>query len=193
MGAGHLPLRTRRLDHGYGVGCRRHFASMDSSLHRLACRNIPRPLLQLRRGHLTCAYGSQSALPIASWPRQCRKHPIIALQTAPAAGLGGMHDPRQRIIRRQTTGATRRTRERVGVRLTATSRTRLICNEVIQRAGSSPRIKPACRGLRVGMLMASQLCFRERRGLDSAGKAGRRPCKLRQPPDQDVRIMNERA
>ena len=58
----------------------------------------------------------------------------------------------------------------MGVRLTATSLTRLICNEFIQRAGSSPRIKPAYRGLRVGMLMAGQLCFRERRAAHSAGQ-----------------------
>ena len=43
------------------------------------------------------------------------------------------------------------------------------------------------------MLVTGQLGFRERGLTHSAGQAGRRPCKLRQPPDQDVRIMNERA
>ena len=39
------------------------------------------------------------------------------------------------------------------------------------------------------MGMTGQLLHGESRGLDSAGKAGRRPRKLRQPPDQAVRIM----
>ena len=43
------------------------------------------------------------------------------------------------------------------------------------------------------MRMARHLGFRERRFPDSAGKAGRRPRKLRQPPDQEIRMMYERA
>ena len=43
------------------------------------------------------------------------------------------------------------------------------------------------------MRMARHLGFREGRGPDSAGKADRRPCKLRQPPDQAVRMMYARA
>ena len=43
------------------------------------------------------------------------------------------------------------------------------------------------------MSMAWHLRHAQGRGADSAGQASRRPRKLRQPPDQDVRIMNERA
>ena len=43
------------------------------------------------------------------------------------------------------------------------------------------------------MSMAWHLCHAQRRLPHSTGQAGRRPRKLRQPPDQDVRIMNERA
>ena len=103
------------------------------------------------------------------WTVHLRKHPPCPRTTRLRTSCDA-HDQGQGVIGRQTTGATRRTRERVGVRLTATSLTRLICNEFIQRAGSSPRIKPAYRGLRVGMLMAGQLCFRERRAAHSAGQ-----------------------
>ena len=137
MGAGHLPLRTRRLDHGYGVGCRRHFASMDSSLHRLACRNIPRPLLQLRRGHLTCAYGSQSALPIALWPPQCRKYPVMPPQTAPAAGLSRPHDVRQRVVRGQAVGFPRCPVQRVRVGLRAASIAGFCCGSILPEHGGT--------------------------------------------------------
>ena len=41
--------------------------------------------------------------------------------------------------------------------------------------------------------MFSDLCFCEGRFADSAGKAGRRPRKLRLPPDQAVRMMYERT
>lgn len=37
--------------------------------------------------------------------------------------------------------------------------------------------------------MTGQLLYCERRLADSAGQAGRRPYKLRQPPDQAVRMM----
>ena len=43
------------------------------------------------------------------------------------------------------------------------------------------------------MRMARHLGFRERRGPHSAGKSGRRPRKLRLPPDQAVRMMYERT
>ena len=43
------------------------------------------------------------------------------------------------------------------------------------------------------MSMAWHLRHAQRGLAHSAGKASRRPRKLRQPPDQDVRIMNERA
>ena len=45
----------------------------------------------------------------------------------------------------------------------------------------------------ITMRMAGQLLHGERRGAHSAGKAGRRPRKLRQPPDQEIRMMYERA
>ena len=41
--------------------------------------------------------------------------------------------------------------------------------------------------------MFSDLRFRQRRVADSAGKTGRRPRKLRLPPDQAVRMMYERT
>lgn len=168
MGAGHLPLRTRRLDHGYGVGCRRHFASMDSSLHRLACRNIPRPLLQLRRGHLTCAYGSQSALPIASWPRQCRKGWPKALQATSAAGSGRPYNERKGVIRGQAVGLARRPGQIMGVGLGATGR------RGISRLGIDPLSIAGPLAVVFGrdidaMPMAGQLLHGERRGAHSAG------------------------
>ena len=43
------------------------------------------------------------------------------------------------------------------------------------------------------MRMARHLRYGEGRVPDSAGKAGRRPRKLRQPPDQEIRMMYERA
>ena len=43
------------------------------------------------------------------------------------------------------------------------------------------------------MPVACQLLDRERGLTHSAGQAGRRPCKLRQPPDQEIRMMYERA
>ena len=50
-----------------------------------------------------------------------------------------------------------------------------------------------CRHLAITMRMAGHLLFCERGLAHSAGQAGRRPCKLRQPPDQAVRMMYERA
>ena len=124
----------------------------------------------LMRGKYNYGHALASAHWTASSSPQCRTHPIIAPQTAPAAGLSRPHDVRQRVVRGQAVGFPRCPRERVGMRLAATSRTRLTRNECIQRAGSSPRIKPVRRGLRVGMLMAGQLCFRERGLADSAGQ-----------------------
>ena len=45
----------------------------------------------------------------------------------------------------------------------------------------------------ITMRMAGHLLHRQRRLADSAGKAGRRPRKLRLPPDQAVRMMYERT
>lgn len=62
---------------------------------------------------------------------------------------------------------------------------------VIAIIGAVPAIPSG--NFAITMRMARHLLFCERGLPDSAGQAGRRPCKLRQPPDQDVRIMNERA
>lgn len=39
------------------------------------------------------------------------------------------------------------------------------------------------------MFVTGQLLYCERRGADSAGQAGRRPRRVRQPPNQAVRMM----
>ena len=102
-----------------GTESPQRFASWDSSLHHLACRSTLRPLLRLRRGQTVYVYGWPAVPRSTSWRRQCRKHPIIALQTAPATGLGGPHDVRQRIIRGQGIGAARCTGKRMCVGLGA--------------------------------------------------------------------------
>jgi hypothetical protein len=94
----------------------------------------------------------------------------MAPQATPAAGSGCPHDVRQRVIRWQPVGLSRCTVQRVGVGLRAASRTGNVNNIFIQRAGASPRIKPACRALRVGMLMTGQLRHAQGRGAHSAGK-----------------------
>ena len=65
-------------------------------------------------------YGAAFARRRASWPPQCRKHPIIALQTAPATGSGRPHDVRKGVIRWQAVGLSRCTVQRVGVGLGTT-------------------------------------------------------------------------
>ena len=62
---------------------------------------------------------------------------------------------------------------------------------VIAIIGAVPAIPSG--NFAITMRMARHLLHGEGRVPHSAGQAGRRPCKLRQPPDQDVRIMNERA
>ena len=75
------------------------------------------------------------------------------------------------IVRRQAAGSLRTgTGQTVRVWLAATSRTRLVRNESIQWASTPTRVCPVCRALRVGMGVVSQLCFRQRRSPDSAGK-----------------------
>ena len=153
-----------------GTESPQRFASWDSSLHHLACRSTLRPLLRLRRGQTVYVYGWPAVPRSTSWRRQCRKHPAMAPQATPAAGSSCPHDVRQRVIRWQPVGLSRCTVQRVGVGLRAASRTGNVNNIFIQRAGASPRIKPACRALRVGMLMTGQLLHGESRGAHSAGK-----------------------
>ena len=103
------------------------------------------------------------------------------------------HDVRQSVIRRQCACLTRRSRERVGVRLTATSPSRLICNESIQRGSPPTCVCPVCRAFRVGMGVVGQLLDRQRGLTHSAGNTRSWPRKLCQPPNQAVRMMYERT
>ena len=62
---------------------------------------------------------------------------------------------------------------------------------VIAIIGAVPAIPSG--NFAITMRMAGHLLHAQGRAADSAGQAGRRPCKLRQPPDQAVRMMYERA
>ena len=136
------------------------------------------------------AYGWASAPPTASYCRQCRTGWPKALQATSAAGLGGPHDVRKRVVRGQAVGFPRCPIQRVGVRLTATSGLREGKTPSSCRISIQPGLADV---LGYTVAMRCQLRHAQRGFPDSAGQAGRRPCKLRQPPDQDVRIMNERA
>ena len=113
-------------------------------------------------------------------------------QPAPATGLGGPHDVRQRIIRGQGIGAARCTGKRMCVGLGAAS---IVCPASCIWLRPFSRVMPAptLRPLHHIVRMAGQLLDREGGFAHSAGQAGRRPHKSRQPPDQAVRMMYERA
>ena len=98
------------------------------------------------------------------------------------------HNKGQRVVRGQAVGFSRRSRERVRMGLTATGR------RSFSRLGIDPLSIAGPLAVVFGwdidaMPVACQLLHRERGLADSAGQAGRRPRKLRQPPDQAVRIM----
>ena len=115
-------------------------------------------------------YDWPAVLPSASWPRQCRTHLVMVPQTTPAAGSGRPHDVRKGVIRRHGGRLSRCSIQRVRMGLRATDGTGGCCR---LPDTSSPATKTA-RGIprtSYCMFMTGQLCFRQRRGPDSAGQA----------------------
>ena len=120
--------------------------------------------------------------------------PQTCLSITPCPTSCASHDVGECIVRGQAVGLARRPGQIMGVGLGTTDTP---CRETAWlKIRDSSIIAPVnmfrCPQRR-SVAMRCQLLDRERRAADSAGKASRRPRKLRQPPDQDVRIMNERA
>ena len=105
------------------------------------------------------------------------------------------HDQRKRIIWRQAIRLSRRPGKCMCVGLRPSSRSRRDLGSVLRRLSirCATRLPGPTITNGIFMRMAGQLLHGERRGADSAGQAGRRPRKLRQPPDQEIRMMYERA
>ena len=116
--------------------------------------------------------------------------PIHYRRTTPSPLLCGAHNKGEHIVRGEVGSIVQSSLQGMAMGL------RSAC--CISRLFAGVRTAFGFRNIAISALiermrMARHLGFRERRFPDSAGQAGRRPCKLRQPPDQDVRIMNERA
>ena len=101
-------------------------------------------------------------------------------QPAPATGLGGPHDVRQRIIRGQGIGAARCTGKRMCVGLGAAS---IVCPASYIWLLPFSRVMPAptLRPLHHIVRMAGQLLDRERGLADSAGNTRPQPSTSRLP------------
>ena len=115
-------------------------------------------------------------------------------RTTPSRLSCDAYNKGQRVVRRQVTGLARRTRERVGVGLRTAGCTCYLRSRFTRSISISGAVSILIAGRPIIlMLMACHLLDREGRSIDSAGQAGRRLRKLRLPPDQDVRMMYERA
>ena len=116
------------------------------------------------------AYVLASAPRSTSCPPQCRKGWPKALQATSAAGSGRPHDVRQRIVRGQAAGSTRRPGQIMGVGLGATGR------RGISRLGIDPLSIAGPLAVVFGrdidaMPMTGQLRYGEGRVPHSAGKS----------------------
>ena len=128
------------------------------------------------------AYVSGFETPSASFPRQCRKGWPKALQATSAAGLGGPHDVRQRIVRGQAVGLARRPGQIMGVGLGATGRRGISRLDIDPLSIAGPLAVVFGRDIDA-MPMAGQLLHGERRGAHSAGNTRSWPRRLHQQPD----------
>ena len=181
MAADCRPRQMPRPACACGIESRQHYRCL---LWQYSARTWGSRLHIRSRGLMRGKYNYGHALASAQWTvssrRQCRTNLVMVPQTTPAAGSGRPHDVRKGIIRRQGGRLPRCSIQRVRMGLRATGSPCLSLSCDLAPLVTSCRI---CRARSGTVAVRGHLLRGKRRSSHSAGQAGRRHHKLRQPPN----------